>query len=293
MKRLASSFAVLLFVSCASSRQSLDQRIASIEKSVPGATIAIAFYDLDSGKTWLHNEHVSMHAASTMKVPVMLALFDAIDRGTLDLDQQVPVRNEFTSIFDGSKFVVDAKEDSDQELYTKVGQTVTLRELIRRMITRSSNLATDIVIELVGAPRVMELMRGIGANEIQILRGVEDIAAYEHGMNNTTTAYDLMLVLRTIAEKKAISPAASEAMLEILRGQEFNSGIPAGLPSGTVVAHKTGNITAISHDAAIVYPAGGGPYVLVVMTRNIPKNRDASKIIAAVSRAVWERRGQF
>ena len=108
---------------------------------------------------------------------------------------------------------------------------------------------------------------------------MEDIAAYEHGMNNTTTAYDLMVVLRTIAEKKAISPGASEAMLEILRGQEFNSGIPAGLPPGTVVAHKTGNITAISHDAAIVYPAGGGPYVLVVMTRNIPKTRDASKVI--------------
>ncbi|MEO8217912.1 MAG: serine hydrolase [Acidobacteriota bacterium] len=290
MKRPRSFFLLLLFVSCASSPQSLDQRIAAIEKTVPTATIAVSFYDLQSGRTWEHNEQVSMHAASTMKVPVMLALFDSIDRGILSLDQSIPVRNEFISIFDGSKFAVDPKEDSDQELYAKVGQSVTLEELIRRMITRSSNLATDIVIELVGAPKVMDLMQRIGAGDIRILRGVEDIAAYEHEMNNVTTAHDLMLVMRTIAEKKAISHSASEAMLEILKGQEFNSGIPAGLPRGTTVAHKTGSITSISHDAAIVYPSGGTPYVLVVMTRNIPKGTDASKVIARISRAVWERR---
>src|SRR5688572_22256220 len=174
--------------------------------------------------------------------------------------------------------------------YTTLFRSLPLRDLVRRMEVRSSNLATNIVIELIGAPRVMRLMKEIGANDIQVLRGVEDDKAYHAGMNNTTTAYDLMLVFRTLAEGKAISPEASDAMIEILAAQEHNDGIPAGLPPGTKVAHKTGAITAISHDAGLVYPPAGSPYVLVVLTRGFAKGSDAEKVIAGISRIVWAHR---
>jgi beta-lactamase class A len=281
MKRLLA--ALFLLAGCATTPKTVDRVIAAH----PGQTIAVAYYDLRTGTTLLRNEREVFHAASTMKVPVMLGIFDAVTRGELSLDQPVRVKNEFVSILDGSPYALESREDSDAELYTLIGQELPLRELVRRMEVRSSNLATNIVIELIGAPRVMRLMKEIGANDIQVLRGVEDDKAYHAGMNNTTTAYDLMLVFRTLAEKRAISPTASEDMLEILAAQEHNGGIPAGLPPGTKVAHKTGSITKIAHDAGLVVRPDGSQYVLVVLTRGFEKHEDAEKVIAEISRILW------
>ncbi|MGZ5445744.1 MAG: serine hydrolase [Thermoanaerobaculia bacterium] len=281
MKRLI----VILFVlaGCATYDSPVDRIIASQR----GKTIAVAYYDLRTGATLLRNEREVFHAASTMKVPVMLGIYEAVTRGELSLDQPVRVKNEFVSILDGSTYALEAREDSDAELYALVGQELPLRELVRRMEVRSSNLATNVVIELIGAPRVMRLMKEIGANDIQVLRGVEDDKAYHAGMNNTTTANDLMLVFRTLAEKRAISAEASEAMIQILTAQEHNDGIPAGLPPETKVAHKTGSITKIAHDAGLVFRPDGSQYVLVVLTRGFEKHADAEAVIAEISRILW------
>jgi beta-lactamase class A len=270
--------ALLVLAGCASSSD-----VQSILDEHRDKSIAIAFYDLRDGRTYFHNERAVFHAASTMKVPVMLGIFEAVSRGELRFDQPVRVRNEFTSIFDGSTYTLNAKDDSDDDMYKSVGRDVPLEFLVRRMIVRSSNLATNNVIELVGAKRVMAIMKRIGANDIQVLRGVEDQKAYDHGMNNTTTAYDLMMVFR------ALMP--SPQMIDILAAQEFNSGIPAGLPPGTRVAHKTGDITRVAHDAGIVFRPDGSAYVLVVLTRGFEKLKDANRVIAGISRAIW--RGAF
>jgi beta-lactamase class A len=255
-----------------------------------GKTIAVAYYDLRDGTALYRSEREVFHAASTMKVPVMLGIFEAVSSGELRLDQPVRVRNEFVSIFDGSRYALDPKEDSDGELYDLVDRELPLEELVRRMIVRSSNLATNIVIELIGAPRVMALMREIGANDIRVLRGVEDDKAYRAGMNNTTTAYDLMLIFRTLGESRAISTEASQRMIDILAGQEHNDGIPVGLPKGVRVAHKTGSITGIAHDGGLVLTPDRGAYVLVVLTRGFRKNDEADRVIASISRAVWRSR---
>lgn len=265
-------------------------RVDAILDAHPDQTIAVAWRDLDSGEMLLRNEREVFHAASTMKVPVMLGIFEAVSGGELRLDQRVRVKNEFRSILDGSPYSLEVREDSDAELYERIGSEVPLEDLVRRMIVRSSNLATNIVIEFIGAPRVMALMKKIGANDIRVLRGVEDDKAYEKGMNNTTTAYDLMRIFTALAEQRVVTPEASQAMMDILAGQEHNDGIPAGVPPGTRVAHKTGTITAISHDAGVVVRPGGSRYVLVVLTRGFPKNADAERTIAEISRAVWETR---
>ncbi len=284
--------AALPLLACASTPSpspALARRLDALLAQTQGV-VAIAFYQIGTGETLLRDADRSLHAASTMKVPVLLALFHAVDRGALRLDQPVPVRNEFASIVDGSPFSLDPAEDGDAELYAAVGSTRPLAELAQRMIVRSSNLATNLLIELVGAPHVMELMRALGAHDIRVLRGVEDEKAYAAGRNNTTTARDLMLVLRTIAERRAVSPAASERMLAILAAQEFREKIPAGLPPGVPVANKTGDITGIHHDAAIVMPPGERPYVLVVLTSGFADEAAANRVIAEVSRAVWEAR---
>jgi beta-lactamase class A len=266
----------------------LEPKIRAIVAASGAETVAVALRDLQTGRELLINPGESFHAASTMKVPVMLEVFREAREGRLSLDERLPVRNEFKSIADGSAFSVSPKDDSEQTLYKKVGGTETVRELLRLMITESSNLATDIIIERVTPERVMELMRRMGARDIKVLRGVEDGKAFERGLNNTTTARDLLVLLTAIAEGRAVSRGASREMTDILLEQKFNEGIPAGLPAGTRVAHKTGWITKINHDAGIVFPHGRRPYVLVVLTRGVADEKRARQLIADISRAVYD-----
>jgi len=287
MRRLPLALLLIFSAACASTpARDLPSRIDAVLAAHPRQTIGVAYHDLATGETLERNGRTVFHAASTMKVPVMLGIFDAVTRGQLQLDQPVLVRNEFVSIFDGSKYSLESREDSDQALYEDIGKELPLENLVRRMIVRSSNLATNIVIEFVGAKRIMALMKEIGANDIQVLRGVEDDKAYHAGMNNTTTAHDLMLVFKTLGERKAINAEASAMMLEVLGAQEFNDGIPGGLPKGTPVAHKTGSITEIAHDAGLV----DGKYVLVVLTKGFRKHEDAERVIAEISKIAWESR---
>ncbi|MFL6260867.1 MAG: serine hydrolase [Thermoanaerobaculia bacterium] len=259
----------------------------------PGGSVAVVYHNLGTGATYARNEDQTFHAASTMKIPVMMALFQAIDGGELRLDQPIPVRNEFQSLADGSPFSLDPKEDGDPDLYQAVGSTRPLEELIRRMIVRSSNLATNLLIDKIGASRAQDLMRGIGAYHMRILRGVEDDKAYRAGLNNVATAQDLAIALTALAQGTSFKPASNEKMIEFLKAQEFNEKIPAGLPPGTVVAHKTGDITGFHHDAAIVYPPGEKPYVLVVLTEGYQDEKDADRVIAGISQVVWERRADL
>ena len=268
----------------------IDSLKARIERRIAeqhGAIVGIAFHDLQTGDSLYLNADDSFHAASTMKVPVMIELFRRIDVGALRLDQGILLVNQFGSIVDGSPYSLDAGDDSDSSAYKLTGTRVPLKDLIDRMITRSSNLATNALIELVRASNANETAHMLGARNIRVLRGVEDGKAFRAGMNNTTTARDLAVLLEAIETGRAASRSSCDAMREILLHQEFNEEIPAGLPAGTRVAHKTGWITGVLHDAAVVYPPGRKPYVLVVLTREIPDEKVARRLIADLSRMVW------
>jgi beta-lactamase class A len=257
--------------------------------SASGAEIVgLAVYDTKTKQSLLINERVSLHAASTMKLPVMMEVFRLVERKKLGLREPIEVKNKFYSIVDGSEYRLDKAGDSDEEVYNRIGQKMTVLELVEHMITWSSNLATNLLIERVQAEKVNELMRSLGAQDIQVLRGVEDSKAFQAGKNNTTTAYDLMLLLRLLAENKFASKRACEQMVAILAAQHFNEGIPAGLPTGTRVAHKTGDITKHHHDAGIVYPPGRPPYVLVVLTKGLAEHKRSSQLLADVSRLVYQ-----
>jgi beta-lactamase class A len=219
-----------------------------------------------------------------MKVPVMIELFRQADAGLLSLDGPVTVVNEFKSLADGSPFSLGADSDSEADLYQTVGQTRTYRELCDLMIDVSSNLATNNLIERLGVENIRATTEALGAGGMVVRRGVEDNVAYRAGMNNTTTARALLVLLEAIATGKAVSPDASRQMVAVLERQHFSDGIPAGLPPGTVVAHKTGSITRIQHDAAIVF--GDRPYVLVVLVRGIDDEKQGNALIADIARAI-------
>jgi beta-lactamase class A len=265
----------------------LAARLTDRIGAVAGAEVALSYRDLATGDSLDLAADVDFHAASTMKIPVMVEVLRAVEAGRLGLDQGILLVNRFPSIADGSPFALDAGDDSDSLMYARIGQRVPVRELLERMITRSSNLATNALIALVGADRANATAHALGASHIRVLRGVEDGKAYAAGMNNTTTSADLAVLLQRIERNEALGPASAHLMKEILLRQEFNAEIPAGLPPGTPVAHKTGSITGTLHDAAIVYPPGRAPYVLVVLTRKILDEATARTLIADLSRLVW------
>jgi len=261
----------------------INRRIAAS----PGAVVAVTFEDLQTGQRIDINADTVFHAASTMKIPVMIEVLRRAQLGAFSLDQEILLVNQFASLADGSPFSLIKADDDDTTLYALVGTRVPVRDLLRRMITRSSNLATNELISLVGAANVTAMARTVGATRMQVLRGVEDQKAFDAGMINTTTSADLAILLRQIEQGNALSRAASKEMKAILLAQEVNDKIPAGLPPGTPVAHKTGEITAVSHDAAVVYPPGRKPYVLVVLTRGIKDPAQSATLIADISRMVY------
>lgn len=274
-----------------SRRAAIDSLTARIETRiamVPGARVGVVLHDL---KNRFHLEIAadsSFHAASTMKVPVMIELFRRADAGAIALDQGVLLVNQFGSIVDGSPYALDPGDDSDSTLYAKIGTRVSMRELLERMIERSSNLATNTLIAIVGASHTNATAHALGATRIHVRRGVEDGKAFQAGLNNTTTASDLAALMLAIERGRAASPSSCSNMRDILLRQEFSQEIPAGLPAGTPVAHKTGWITGTRHDAAIVYPPGGTPYVLVVLTSGIAEDETSRALIADISRMSWE-----
>lgn len=265
----------------------LRTAIESLTAQYPSAFVGVAYHDLGTGDTLYIDADSLVHAASTMKIPVMMRLYAEADAGTLPLGRKLVVRNAFVSIVDGSPYTLSAGDDSDSSMYQRIGDSVTVRELMQHMITRSSNLATNTLIALAQPDSINAMMRRFGASRMQVLRGVEDLKAFDKGMNNMATARDLATLLAAIESGRAASPASTTAMRNTLLAQEFNEKIPAGLPPGVKVAHKTGEITAGSHDAAIVYPPGRAPYILVVLTRGIQQDKVANSLIANISREVY------
>lgn len=249
---------------------------------------AVAFKDLQTGQTLFINEKESFHAASTMKTPVMIEVFKQARAGKFKLSDSIVLKNEFKSIVDGSNFSLDISDDSADDMYKKIGQKMTIYDLTYQMIIVSSNLATNILIDLVDAKKANATMRTLGANDIQVLRGVEDNKAFKLGMNNTVTAYDLMLIFEKLAQKTVVSPEDSESMIKILLDQKFRDVIPAKLPKEVSVAHKTGSITGVQNDSGIIYLPDGKKYILVLLSRKLKDEKKGVEALAEVSSMIYD-----
>lgn len=257
-----------------------------------GAEVAVVWRPLDSGggpggtgAGMLINPVLRFHAASMMKVPIMIELYRQAHESRLKLDDTTVVTNRFRSIVDGSPYELSATEDSDGDVYKAIGQPLSYRQLCESMMTVSSNLAANVLIETLGARQIRITSNSLGAGGIEVLRGVEDQKAFDRGMNNTTDASSLAVLFWKLGTGQVVSSEASAEMVEILKRQKFNTGIPAGVPPGTIVAHKTGSITRIRHDGGIVYAPK--PYVLVVLVRGIQESAKSDALIADISKRVF------
>ncbi len=261
----------------------LQARFAELEAKAGAAALAVSIADLETGAEFHYHADRWFHAASTIKVAVLVGVFGAIFRGDLLPQSRVHVRNRFLSAYDGSPYRVRLDRDANPDVHREVGRTLRVSELADAMITTSSNLATNLLLDLVGLDVLQRTIEGFGLAGIDLRRGVEDDTAFEHGINNRVTANGLVGLLRLIGEERAFSPALSRQMVDVLLGQQFKSGIPAGLPRGAKVAHKTGEISTIAHDAGLVYLPDRRPYALSVLTEWEPSTTGRSATIAAAS----------
>lgn len=279
------------FKSFGQTKASMKQLKKSINNQLAKqqGVFAVAFKNLATGKELLINAHENFHAASTMKTPVMIEVFKQVNENKFSLADSFIIKNKFKSIVDGSPYSLDSTSDSESEIYTHIGEKRTLYDLMYQMIIRSSNLSTNIIVDIVDAKKVTQTMRDMGAKDIMVLRGVEDLKAYEKGLSNTTTAYDLMVIFEKIANGKAVSKKASDEMIDILLDQKHNEVIPAKLPEDVRVAHKTGSITGVHHDSGIVFLPDGKQYVLVFLSKDLEIGSDAGvNAMAEVSKMIYD-----
>ena len=271
---------------------SLYLSIQAIKRKHRLERLGISFYDSQTTLNWSYNADAFFHAASTIKLAVLVAVYGEVWRGRLTADAPVHVRNRFASIVGGTAFTLDLEWEPNQEVAKRLGRTMPVRELAYHMITTSSNFATNLLIDVVGVPAIQRALEELKVEGIVMMRGVQDEAAFQAGLNNQVTANGLLKLLRMIAEGRAWSPETCAQMLEILLDQRFKSGIPAGLPADVHVAHKTGNISTVHHDAGIVYAGARNPYFLVILTQ-FPAEAKRSGAVAEVSRDLFETLGRL
>ncbi|WBB54112.1 serine hydrolase [Verrucosispora sp. WMMD573] len=267
----------------------------------PG-TISVYAGHLGAPPAWTRYAEATHYAASTMKLAVLAALHRAAEAGQFDLDAPVEVVNRFTSARpDAPPYSCRRAYDNDEAVWDRLGGRASLRWLAERMIVRSSNLATNLVIQHVGLPAVAEVWRLAGARHSVTGRGIEDFAAREAQITNLVTAADLAALLGAVATGASrpgpvASPAGCAAMLDVLCAQQIRQDIAEGLPPGVRLAHKNGWVRGVRHGAAVVYPADAETYVLVVCTTfgddqtDARADVDANQLVADISREVWQAR---
>ena len=270
----------------------LEARIEEIAREVGGEALAVSLYDYETGIEWSQRGDRWFHSASTIKVAVLLALFGAIYAGRFTLDSRLHVRNRFLSLVDRTPFRVSSGRDADKVVHAAIGKTMRIGDLARHMIVTSSNLATNLLVDLITVDHAQQMLARHGIRGVELARGVEDDKAYEANFNNRVTANGLVALFRVIHERSGVVQESAREMLDILFAQEFRSGIPAGIPSdvraAARIANKTGEISIAAHDAGIVYLADRQPYVLAVLTEPDPASDRRMERIARTSSIVYE-----
>ena len=270
----------------ADSSITLREVLEKLARESKARAVAVALLDFESSFRFSLAGDRWFHAASTIKLAVLLAIFRAADEGRLRLDDSLHVRNRFVSAADGSPFRVDPSSDAMPELYQAIGRTAKISALTEGMIVASSNLATNLLLDFLGVEYARNVLRDAQVSGVELRRGVEDRTAHEKGIDNEATA-DGLLTLLSALRGDFLKKESKEQAIHVLLAQRFNSMIPAGLPAHATVAHKTGEISTACHDVGIVYLPEREPYIAVILTEFDAEQNGRRETVAAISEVIY------
>lgn len=246
--------------------QELQTRLRAAAAHVQ-ARVGIAIEDLATGATSGVNMNASMPAASTIKVPVMVEVFEQMAAGRIDLNRTVHLRASDRDWGWGD--LCDAP----------LGSAYTVSQLLWKMITQSDNTATNMLIRLVGRQSINATMENLGLTHTHVadyIRSEGDIRSLR------SSAGDMARLLEAIARDQLVDPWSSRQMMLILEGQTHNTLLPVPLPHDLKIAHKTGELHDTLNDVGIVED-GREPYVIAVMTTSLPTLSIGRSFIRGVS----------
>jgi beta-lactamase class A len=228
------------------------------------------------------------YSASIMKLPILIAAHRLVEQDRLDLGRPVTVRNEFESRNPGHRFSLDREEDSDPATWAALGAEVSLGELVHRMVIVSGNLATNLVLDEVGSDEVKAVLADAGCSErTTIVRGIEDYPARDAGIDNLITADDMARLVVALADGRLAGAGATAACEQTLLAQEYRNGIPAGLPDGLTVGNKTGWISSVNHDVALIRAPDLPPVGMAVLVSAPGSEEEREAGIARIAEAAW------
>jgi beta-lactamase class A len=278
------SFALVLAAACpvsaANDRGPLagfQEQLAAASMRAPGH-VAIAVQDLATGLTTGVNQGAEMPAASTIKIPVMVEVFRQLAAGRFDLNTRVALR------------AADRDWGSGELARAATGSQYSVGALLTVMIDVSDNTATNMLIRLVGRQRINTTMRQLGLTHTRLSDFIRSSGPIRWALRSSPA--DMVRLLDRMAREQLIDEWSSRAMISILSDQQHNGLLPEPLPFGTAVAHKTGTLHDTLNDVGIVY-LGGEPYVIAVMTTDLPTLDAGRRFIRGVSRLAYDALGRF
>lgn len=270
------------------SHAELTTTIERIREAAHLEAVAVSVYDTQTGAAFSHAGDRWFHAASTFKAAILLAFVKAVETGAVRAADHLQIRNRFLSLTGGAPYRIERERDGDHSVHAQLGRSLPLVDLARLMIVRSSNLATNLLLDFLTLEQVRSVLRESGVAGVEVRRGVEDIAAHEAGINNEATADGLRRLFRCFLPEGGLAESPRALALEMLFAQEFNRMIPARLPKGVRVAHKTGEISTHAHDAGLVFPPDRAPYAVAILTEFSPEADRPQRAVADISAAIYE-----
>jgi beta-lactamase class A len=251
---------------------SLSHEVRRLAARVPAA-IGLEVFDLDTGYHTGFNAAASMPAASTIKLPVMVAVFEQLQAGRFGLRKHVTL------------LASDKDWGSGDLCDEPVGTTYPVSELLEKMIEVSDNTATNMLIRLVGRQNINRAMTALGLQHTHLYGDVRT-EGWSIRQTLRTSPADLVHLLALMAHRDLVDEWSSNEMIAILEADEYNTLLPEPLPDDVTVAHKTGSLFDTLNDAGIVY-ASDAPYVIAVMTTALPSQDLGRTFIHTVSRLAY------
>ncbi len=287
-------FKKIFFFALLVSTTSFPQTLETLKENIncllnkQHGTFAVVFQELKNPENQiLINENEIFNPGSTIKTCVMLQIYKDVFNNKLNLNQPIKIINAFRSVVDSSEYQMDLSRLTWDPVSKLVDSSISLYQLNKYMIINSSNIGMNNTLVVANRDSINILMQYLGLKNTKINRFNDDTKAEEKGINNTSTAFDMMNLYKKLYNKELFSPEISEQMVSVLKEQKINHLLPVHLPKEVIIAHKTGTIIKGVHDCGIVYPENGRDYLIMFFSKNLDKNEEGIRLGSEISKMIY------